>query len=100
MIIPHIRKGIHRIHLLLGQRLGRWILDHKGTASIGFIQALSGKRIRVAILRIKAFRIAALVRLNFVIVRQFNGIIDHRRILCLKNGAVNKGNVFHCNPAV
>ena len=54
MVVPHVRKIIYRIHLLLSQGLGGRILHHKKLIPIGLHQTLPGKWVLIAVLDIKA----------------------------------------------
>ena len=64
-----VGQSIYRIHFLGGQRLLGRILYYK-LLSVGFSQSLCSERIAVAVLKLKAFRIGALVGFQLFIRRK------------------------------
>ena len=72
---PCIRQCINIIHFFLGKWHCRRILYHIYFVRIGFHQHLSGKRIGVVILNLKALCIQLFVCFHFFVSRQIDLII-------------------------
>ena len=100
MVISHVRKRIDLIHLFLGQRLGRRILNHEFLAVIRLHQSFSKNRIGIAVLDKEALCVNPFIVFQLLVVRQHLIIIYNIQISCFKHGSVNKCDIFDINSAV
>ena len=99
MISPHIRECIDLIHLLLRQRLLRWILHHKRRVVIWLYEPLCTERISIAVLYVKASCKLPLILFYNVIVRKLNRILYDIPVLCLEHGTIYKRNILYIHTA-
>ena len=100
MVCPHIRQSIDIIHLCFRKRKCRWILHHIQMIIIWFYQSLSGKRIGITVLCVKASCIVQLILFHFFISRKDLCIIDAVQTLRLIDRSCDKCNIADCNAAV
>ena len=100
MVCPHIRQSIDIIHLCFRKRKCRWILHHIQMIIIWFYQSLSGKRIGIAILCIKASCILQLILLHIFVSRKNLRVIDTVQTLRLINRSSDKCDITDRNTAV
>ncbi len=103
VVATHVRKAIDLIHLLLGQRRRRRVLDNIlpiAPPTVRLYQTLSRKRVRVAVLNGKAAGIFPPVPFHVLVIRQQFIIINPLQAPGPVNGAVYKGYVFNVNPRI
>ena len=96
MIISHIWKLIHIIHLLHCKRHSWWILHHISFLTVFFNQWFCRKRICILILDCEAFGIFNLIFYHLLILWQFYPIIYLFNLPRLIDCACNKCNIPHC----
>ncbi len=94
---PAIGQVIDIIHLLLCERLRGRILYHIDR-SVRLDKSPAGKRICIAVLRVKASGIVFLVRAQFLIGRKQLIVIDILKALCPIAGSLDKGDIMDRQP--
>ena len=95
----HVREGIDVVHLLHGEGFGRRVLDDKGPAAVGLVQAPGLKGVCVGVLEGKALRIGPLPRLrqlaDRLVIGQADGVVDVLFVSRLIDRPVDKSDVAH-----
>ena len=99
MIRSHVRECIYIIHFAGCQRFCRWILHHITFVWIRFNQTFCGKRIGIAVLRIKAARIGFFAGADILKGRQHNAIVNTVRVFCFVYCTIDICQVFDTDAA-
>ena len=101
MVCPHIGQGVNVVHLLGGQRLLGWVLDHP--APLFFIrlhQALGNEGVGIAVLLVKTLGVGSAVGAQSLIGRQRQGVVDALQAPGLVDGAPDIGDIGDVQAAV